>query len=103
MLDIKIRNGLPFPIVGLGASADDPGALLEYIAGRGPDTGMAYIVMQPRGSEAHADPLNLTADELAMHTTLPVTDLSDGISLEPDHVYVMPRLRRDASPAAWQE
>ncbi len=97
MLEIKIRNGLPFPVVGLGASADDPGALLEYIAGRGPDTGMAYIVMQPRPTEAGSDQADLTADYLALHTNLPVTEMSDGISLEPDHVYVMPRLRRERS------
>ena len=96
MLDIKIRNGLPFPVVGVGASADDPGALLEYIAGRGPDTGMAYIVMQPKASEPGADRAGLTVDDLAPHTSLPVVEMSDGISLEPDHVYVMPPLRREA-------
>lgn len=95
MLDIKIRNGLPFPVVGLGYSCDDPGALLEYIAGRDPHTGMAYIVMQPRASAADSSPADLTPEFLALHTQLPVTEMSDDMSLEPDHVYVMPRLRRD--------
>jgi len=105
MLDIKVRNGLPFPVVGVGASADDPGALLEYFAGRALDSGMAYIVMQPRpatpspGSDTLApgatDRIDLTADYLAKHIRMPVSTMIDGISLEPNHVYVMPPLRHE--------
>jgi len=86
MVDIKIRNGLPFPVVGIGASADDPGALLEYFAGAAVDSGMAYIV---------SDQAGLTAEYLSQHTRMPVSMMSDGIDLEPNHVYVMPPLRRE--------
>ncbi len=96
MLDIKVRNGLPFPVVGVGASADDPGALLEYFAGRELDSGMAYIVMQPKPSQPVSEvQAGLTAEYLAKHTRMPVSMMSDGISLEPNHVYVMPPLRHE--------
>ena len=101
MLDIKVRNGLPFPVVGVGASADDPGALLEYFAGRALDSGMAYIVMQPKpsseGAESPvaADQADLTAEYLAKHIRMPVSMMTDGIALEPNHVYVMPPLRHE--------
>ena len=104
MLDIKVRNGLPFPVVGVGASADDPGALLEYFAGRALDSGMAYIVMQPKPSTQSpsaasepvaADQAKLTAEYLAKHIRMPVSMMTDGISLEPNHVYVMPPLRHE--------
>ena len=98
MLDIKVRNGLPFPVVGVGASADDPGALLEYFAGRALDSGMAYIVMQPKSAAppqspaAASGPSGLTAEYLAKHIRMPVSTMTDGIDLEPNHVYVMPPL-----------
>ncbi|HEY3808450.1 MAG TPA: chemotaxis protein CheB [Steroidobacteraceae bacterium] len=91
MLDIKIRNGLPFPVVGVGASADDPGALLEYFAGRPSDSGMIYIVTQPSVAEGEAQ-IRVTAEFLARHTRMPVSTMTDGMSLEPNHVYVMPPL-----------
>lgn len=105
MLDIKVRNGLPFPVVGVGASADDPGALLEYFAGTEPDSGMAYIVMQPKPAPESpsspasrpvaSDRFDLTAEYLAKHIRMPVSTMTDGISLEPNHVYVMPPLRHE--------
>lgn len=95
MVDIKIRNGLPFPVVGVGASADDPGALLEYFAGAAIDSGMAFIVLQPPPSPLEGDQAGLTAEYLAQHTRMPVSMMSDGISLEPNHVYVMPPVRRE--------
>jgi len=95
MVDIKIRNGLPFPVVGVGASADDPGALLEYFAGAALDSGMAYIVHQPKPSPQAGIQADLTAETLAQHTRLPVSTMTDGISLEPNHVYVMPPVRRE--------
>jgi two-component system CheB/CheR fusion protein len=94
MVDITIRNVLPFPIVGVGASADDPGALLEYLAGAAIDSGMAYIVLQPQPSPTE-DQAGVTAEFLAQHTRMPVSTMADGIDLEPNHVYVMPPVRRE--------
>jgi two-component system CheB/CheR fusion protein len=93
MVDIKIRNGLPFPVVGVGASADDPGALLEYFAGTAIDSGMAYIVLPPPLSLMAGDQVGLTAEYLSQHTRMPVSTMRDGISLEPNHVYVLPPVR----------
>jgi two-component system CheB/CheR fusion protein len=97
MLDIKVRNGLPFPVVGVGASADDPGAILEFFAGRALDSGMVYIVMQPKplSQSVAAGQADLTAEYLAQHIGMPVSMMTDGIDLEPNHVYVMPPLRHE--------
>ena len=37
---------LPFPIVGIGASAGGIEALQEFFKGIPPDSGMAYVVVQ---------------------------------------------------------
>jgi len=95
MVDIKVRNVLPFPVVGVGVSADDPGALLEYFAGAAVDSGMVYIVLQPQSSPTAGDQAGVTAEFLARHTRMPVSLMADGINLEPNHVYVMPPVRRE--------
>jgi two-component system CheB/CheR fusion protein len=78
-------------VVGVGASADDAGELLEYFAGRAPDSGMIYIVKQPPVTDAEAQ-ISVTAEFLARHTRMPVITMTDGMSLEPNHVYVVPPL-----------
>jgi two-component system CheB/CheR fusion protein len=74
-----------FPIVGVGASA---GGLepLETFLGRLPRTGMAFVVIQhlAPGKESHLPQI------LSRSTRLPVVQASDGLMVEPDHVYVIP-------------
>jgi two-component system CheB/CheR fusion protein len=89
MLDITVRSGLPFPVVGVGASASDAPALQRFFAAAPADSGMAYIVIQSRAP----DQQSLTAELVAAHTSMPVSMIVDGTHLEPNHVYVMRPVR----------
>jgi two-component system CheB/CheR fusion protein len=78
--------GTSFPIVGVGASAgglEAVSALLKALPGR---PGMAAVVIQhlaPQHESALAQILSKT-------TSLPVREVSDGLTIERNHVYVIP-------------
>ncbi|MGE0222389.1 MAG: CheR family methyltransferase [Acetobacteraceae bacterium] len=75
-----------FPVVGVGASAGGIQALQTFFAAVPPDCGMAFIVV------LHMDPAKPSfLDELiARASTLPVTRAEQGMTVEPEHVYVIP-------------
>jgi two-component system CheB/CheR fusion protein len=82
------RRFLPdsFPVVGIGASAGGLEAftkLLKHLPG---DTGMAFVLVQ------HLDPSHASAltEILSRATAMPVTEVRDGMRVEPNHVYVIP-------------
>jgi two-component system, chemotaxis family, CheB/CheR fusion protein len=76
----------PFPVVGVGASAGGLGALTELLRSLPPDTGMAFVFVQ------HMDPTHESGLKrlLARETAMPVIEVTDGIAVEPNHVYVIP-------------
>src|SRR5262245_2865669 len=81
------RNGAGIPVVGIGASAGGIGALEILLPLFAPDAGLAYVVVQ------HLDPTHesvLTA-LLARVAKIPVVEIKDQTTIEPDHVYVIPR------------
>ena len=80
------REGGSFRVVGIGASAGGLEAVSELLGGLPETTGMAWIVVQ------HLDPLHhsLLAEILAKKTPLPVAEATEGMAVEPDHVYVIP-------------
>jgi two-component system CheB/CheR fusion protein len=90
MIDVTIRNGLPFPVVGVGASAGDAEGLQHFFAATAADSGVAFIVIQPEAPDRES----LTAELLSRHTNMPVSTIADGMSLQPNHVYVMRPVRR---------
>ena len=75
-----------FPIVGIGASAGGLDALTQLLQHLRPDTGMAFVLVQ------HLDPRHESrlTDLLARATSMPVTEASHGLDIQPDHVYVIP-------------
>lgn len=75
-----------FPIVGVGASAGGLEAFTELLTHLPLDTGMAFVLVQ------HLDPLHESALTalLARATTMPVTEITQGLAVRPDHVYVIP-------------
>ncbi len=75
-----------FPIVGVGASAGGLEACSALLRALPPDLGMAFVVVP------HLDPSQESAfcDILARATAMPVTDVVDGTTVEPNHVYVIP-------------
>jgi two-component system CheB/CheR fusion protein len=77
---------LAFPVVGIGASAGGLEACRKLIGALPEGNGMAFILVQ------HLDPTHesMMVDLLAGYTTMPVRQAADGMTLEPDHLYVIP-------------
>jgi len=88
---VDATAGLPlanyaFPIVAVGASAGGLEAFRSFLDVQPHDSGMAFVLIQ------HLDPdhPSLMAELLSSHTSMPIAQASDGMSLQPDHVYLIP-------------
>jgi two-component system, chemotaxis family, CheB/CheR fusion protein len=75
-----------FPIVGVGASAGGLEAFSELLRCLPEKIGMAFVLVQ------HLDPshLSMLQEILSRTSRMPVKEVTDGMVVEPDHVYVMP-------------
>lgn len=84
--DYSPPRGNPFPIVGIGASAGGLEAFAQLLSAVPENTGAAFVLVQ------HLDPQHesLLADILTPSTKMPVQTVYDGITVEPDNVYVIP-------------
>ncbi|SFX47726.1 chemotaxis protein CheB [Marinospirillum alkaliphilum] len=73
-------------IVGLGASAGGLAPLEAFLAGIPPESNMAYVVVQ------HLDPNHkaLLTELLQRVTHMPVREATQGMSIKPNCVYVIP-------------
>jgi two-component system CheB/CheR fusion protein len=76
---------LAMPIVGIGASAGGIEALSAFFDAMPPDSGCAFVVV------LHLDPKHESemAHILSARTAMPVTQVTDGMQIAPDHVYVI--------------
>src|SRR5260370_18971170 len=74
------------PVVGIGAAAGGLEAFTRLLSRLPEQTGMAYVLVQ------HLDPAHqsLLPDLLARATKLPVREITSGMTVEPDHIYVAP-------------
>ncbi|HKQ62925.1 MAG TPA: chemotaxis protein CheB [Candidatus Polarisedimenticolaceae bacterium] len=75
-----------FPIVGIGASAGGLEAFTQLLKALPENTGMAFVIVQ------HLDPdhPSLLPELLARVTSMPVIQVTDGVSVEANRCYVMP-------------
>ena len=75
-----------FAVVGIGASAGGLEACSKLMDGLPAGNGMAFILVQ------HLDPTHesMMVDLLAGHTSMTVRQATDGMPIEPDHLYVIP-------------
>src|SRR5579864_6461594 len=75
-----------FPIVGVGASAGGLEAFRSLLQALPANTGMAFVFVQ------HLDPEHesLLTRLLSHATRMPVTEVTEGLTVEPDRVYVIP-------------
>lgn len=75
-----------FPVVGIAASAGGLEAFTELLKYLLNDTGMAFVLIQ------HLDPQHksLLSEILGRETQMPVTEVQNGVSVEPNNVYVIP-------------
>jgi len=78
--------GRSFPIVAVGASAGGLEAFSKLLERLPVDTGMAFVLVQ------HLDPTHhsLLTELLSRITKLPVSQVSNGTVVQPDHVYIIP-------------
>lgn len=77
---------LPFPIAGIGASAGGLEPLIELFSHLPADTGMAFVVVPhlARDQKSHL------AEILATKTGMPVSEISNQMRPQPNHVYTLP-------------
>lgn len=77
---------LDFPIVGVGASAGGLEAVSALLKRLPEDIGMAIVLVQHLAPEHQS----MLAELLTRETPLPVSEILDGMMVEPNHVYVIP-------------
>ena len=75
-----------FPVVGIGASAGGLEAVVHLLANLPSDTGIAFVLIQ------HLDPTHesLSAEILSRKTPMSVKEVTDGLQVEPNNIYVIP-------------
>ncbi len=77
---------LDFPVVGVGSSAGGLAAFTKFLAGIPDATGMAFVLVQHLAAQHESQLVQLLTKE----TRLPVSEASDGMAVEPNHVYIIP-------------
>jgi len=82
----KQCQGVPFPVVGIGASAGGLEACTQLLGALSVSTGMAFVLVQ------HLDPAHESqlAPILSRTTTMPLQQINDGMAIEPNSIYVIP-------------
>src|SRR5918994_3272444 len=78
--------GVPFAIVGVGASAGGLEAYTALLAGLPADTGMAFVFV-PHLAPSHA---SMLPEILQRATQMPVSEVKDEPTVAANHVYVIP-------------
>jgi two-component system CheB/CheR fusion protein len=75
-----------FLVAAIGASAGGIEAFSELMRNLPADTGMSFVLIQ------HLDPKHhsILTELVAKETSMPVRQVTDGMRLEPNHVYVIP-------------
>ncbi len=84
--DADAGPGLSFPVVAVGASAGGLAAFTSLLKALPAKSGMAFVLIQ------HLEPNHDSALTLLLSkaTRIPVLEVSDGMAVEPDRVYVIP-------------
>jgi two-component system CheB/CheR fusion protein len=74
-------------IIGIGASAGGLEALEKFFTAMPPDSGFSFVVVQ----HLSPDYKSLMVEILTKYTRMRVIHARDGMLVQPDHVYLMPR------------
>lgn len=82
----QVRNVTAIRVVGIGASAGGLDAFIELVSALPVETGLAFVLIQ------HLDPHHhsMLVDILAGATAIPVQEVTDGLLIERDRIYVIP-------------
>src|SRR3954447_24685437 len=78
-------SGPAFPVVGLGGSAGGLKPLIKFFEKMPPQNGMAFVVILHL-SPSHTSNLDAI---LSSVTGMPVSQVTETVKIEPDHVYVI--------------
>jgi len=84
------KSSLPFPVVGLGASAGGLAAALRFFEHLPADSGMAFVVVFHLSPEHESN----AAEILQRATRMPVMQVVETVAIEPNHVYVIAPARQ---------
>src|SRR5688500_5936934 len=84
-VDYSDSATLPFPVVGIGASAGGVQAVSELLTNMPPDSGMALVIVQ----HLPPDHQSMLAEIFTRQTKMPVHEIEDGMTLAPNTVYVI--------------
>ena len=76
---------LPFPVVGIGASAGGIQALEDFFGNVDVDSGMAYVVIQ----HLSPDHTSMLEEILSRRARIPVEEVEDGMEVQVNHAYVI--------------
>ncbi|MGP1386358.1 MAG: chemotaxis protein CheB [Thainema sp.] len=80
------NNNSNFPIVGIGASAGGLEAYTNLLRELPNDSGMAFVLIQ----HLKPDTPSMLSDILVRVTEMPVEQITDNLTVQPNHVYVIP-------------
>lgn len=86
VLDENDKGKLPFPLVGIGASAGGIGALERFFENVPADSGMAFVIL------LHLDPTrdSIVASMVKKNAKIDVQDIIDASPVEPNNAYMLP-------------
>lgn len=73
-------------VVGVGASAGGIKAVQQFLAGVPADSGLAFVIVL----HLSPDHESRLAEVLSGSTEMPVTQVTEAMAVQPDHVYVVP-------------
>lgn len=79
-------NLRPNCVVGIGASAGGLEALQQFLTFLPSDTGMAFVIIQ----HLAPDHKSMLTDILGKYSAMPVVEIQDGMTVERNHVYMIP-------------
>src|ERR1700759_818386 len=84
--DTKKQNTKSFPIVAIGGSAGSFSSFEKFFAHMPVDSGISFIIIM------HLDPHHKSqlSDVMQRYTLMPVIEATDGITLKPDRIYLIP-------------
>ena len=84
-VDREAPPRLPFPVIGIGASAGGLEAFSAFFEAMDPNSGMAFVLVQ----HLPPDRESLIAEILARHTSMPVHQVQDQMPVCVDSVYII--------------
>jgi len=84
--DSKNARKITFPVIGMGASAGGLEAFEQFFLNMPSDSGMAFVLV------VHLDPTHkpLIAELLKKYTKMEVYQVSDGMRVNPNTIYIIP-------------